>query len=267
MRRHLMRLLLVMVALVAGDAGRAWADFGTNITISDLNYDATAWHGDYEDQEVEPGMTDGQRWDLEGFYLDGTALTMVGGFDFANGEWGTSSMWYAGDIFIDIDGDAVYGDIHGTTNGNHTVTNSFGYDYVLDLDFSDFTYDLYALDSDSRTRTTFYAENQGSSPWRYFDGGTWEGTGSIGYATGYSDADAGLLGGWHNAVTIGTPFLPWGTNDITVHFTYQSGADNLMGHCAVVPIPGAVVLGVLGLSSSGWLIRRKQRKGLGVSKG
>ena len=85
MRRHLITLLAVMSVLVAGDVGRTWADFGTNITISDLNYDGTAWHGDYEDQEVEPGVTDGQQWDLEGFYLDGTQLAMVGGFDFVNG--------------------------------------------------------------------------------------------------------------------------------------------------------------------------------------
>jgi len=256
MRRHVMTLLMAMGALVAGDVGRAWAGFGTEITISDLNYDTTLWHGDYEDQEVEPGMADGQGWDLEAFYLDGTQLTMVGGFDFVNGQ----DSWESGDIFIDIDGDAVYGDIHSGTDGNRTVQNTFGYDYVLDLDFSDSTYEVRALNADSRTETAYYAENQGSSPWRYADGGTLEGTGSFDHLTGLSDADVGLSGGWHNVVTIDTPFLSWSTNDITVHFTYQSGADNLMGHHAVVPVPGAAILGVLGLSSSGWLIRRKQRQ-------
>ncbi len=258
MRRHVVTLLLVMGVLVASDAGRVWADFGTEITISDLNNDATAWHGDYEDEEVEPGMTDGQQWDLEGFYLDGTQLTMVGGFNFADGQWGDSHLWSAGDIFIDIDGDAAYGDIHDTTNDNEVVQNTFGYDYVLDLNFLDLTYDLYALDDESRTETAYYAENQGSSPWRYYDGGTLEGTGDVGYQTGLGDADLGLSGGYHNALTIDTPFLPWDTSDITVHFTYQSGADNLMGHHAVVPLPGAAILGLLGLSYSDWLIRRRR---------
>ncbi len=258
MRRDVIALLMLAGALATGAATPVRADLGTNITISDLNHEATYWHGDYEDQEVEPGMTAGQQWDLEAFFLDGTQLTMVGGFNFQYGEGGTSNTWYAGDIFIDIDGDAVYGDIHGSTNGNWDVANAFGYDYVMDLDLSDSTFRLYALDETAFVTTAYYAENQGSSPWRYVSGGALEGTGSISYASGYSDADVGLLGGYHNAVTIDTPFLPWSTHDITVHFTYQSGADNLMGHHIVIPLPGAAILGVLGLGSSGWLIRRRR---------
>ena len=40
-----------------------------------------------------------QKWDLEGFFLQGTTLTMIGGFDFLNGE----SNYTSGDIFISID--------------------------------------------------------------------------------------------------------------------------------------------------------------------
>ena len=79
------------------------------------------WNTEKEDNEVEPGATPGQSWDMEGFFFangtdDGVAansLAMVGGFDFAEGE----SWVDSGDIFIDTD-----------------MSNDY-YEYVLDLNF------------------------------------------------------------------------------------------------------------------------------------
>ena len=54
---------------------------GDNITI---------WDGmgvvDVEDNEVAPGCVASQVWDLEGFFLDGNMLTMVGGFNYVTGQ-------------------------------------------------------------------------------------------------------------------------------------------------------------------------------------
>ena len=58
------------------------------ITIND-NREGTGnswWENTNEDQEVEPGMVYNQSWDLEGFFLNGTSLTMIGGFDFEDGN-------------------------------------------------------------------------------------------------------------------------------------------------------------------------------------
>ena len=102
--------------------------FATNITICDKNYNTTptpTWYTSQEDQEVEPGMQTGQLWDLEGFLLDGTLLSLVGGYNFKNGQSGFDS----GDIFIDVNGNAIYGDIDGTTDGNSEVLKTYGYDY------------------------------------------------------------------------------------------------------------------------------------------
>ena len=88
------------------------------------------------------------------FFLDGNILSMVGGYDFLNGEWGTNDKWMSGDIFLDTSGDAKFGDIHGSTDGNINVLNTFGYDYVIDLDFSDIdnlTYDVYEIDTGGQT--------------------------------------------------------------------------------------------------------------------
>ena len=74
-------LLLGLMFLMAQNA---WA---LNITISDGNYDSSSWNGDYEDNEVEPGMVTGQDWDLEAFVLNGTWLSLIGGYDFINGRY------------------------------------------------------------------------------------------------------------------------------------------------------------------------------------
>jgi len=66
-----------------------------DITIYDNRGTGTGWYGGNEDQEVEPGMVNTQAWDLEGFFLQGNSLSMVGGFDFKNGYEGYKS----GDIF------------------------------------------------------------------------------------------------------------------------------------------------------------------------
>src|SRR5450432_183619 len=81
--------------------------FGTSITISDKNNDgsdptvASNWYSDREDNETEtnPPTINGQGWDLEGMYLKGNTLTLVGGFDFKNGMTYGSSVFRGGDVF------------------------------------------------------------------------------------------------------------------------------------------------------------------------
>ncbi len=70
-------MLILSVLLIAGNA----MAFGLEITIFDGNKGGSRnwWKYEREDQEVEPGMVDRQKWDLEGFFLDDTLLTMVGG--------------------------------------------------------------------------------------------------------------------------------------------------------------------------------------------
>ncbi len=232
-------ILGISMLVVLLSAGSVFA-FGTEITIYDEN--GTQGIGTAsEDNEAEPGMVQSQAWDLEAFFLDdNNALTMIGGYDFVNG----ASNLYSGDVFIDVDGDAVFGDIHDwTTAGNDTVTNTFGYDYVLDMDFDGKTYDVYQLDADSRTITSYYGQNQGSNPWRYADGGTLL---AENVAFGYdnmTDEQTGFSG-WdtdsHNVVSgLDLNFL---ASDVPVefvaHFTMECGNDNLMGRgtlAAVTP--------------------------------
>ncbi len=239
------------------------------ITIYDGNYSsASAWYGQSENNEVEPGMVTSQSWDLEGFFLEYTNLYMVGGYDFKNGNQGFTS----GDIFIDIDGDAEYGDIHGTQNGQRDMTDTYGYDYVIDLDFSSLTYTVLGLDSDTVLRTAYYSANQGSSPWQYVSNGNVMTTGQITYEESSSDAadffnDSDL----HNMVAVDLSFLLGVDADtITYHFTMGCGNDNLMGQSGEIlssgsgshaPEPGTILLLGFGMLSFAGLTRANANKG------
>ena len=273
--------LFSVVTLVFGMMTGSSHAFGVNITISDENYDtsggASSWYTNHEDQEVEPGMQTGQRWDLEGFFQNGTQVTMVGGYDFKNGEVGNNKRWYSGDIFIDVDGDAKYGNIDGSADGIFEVKNTFGYEFVLDLSEDMTSYSIYRLTSASVVKTAYYQQNQGSSPWQYATGGELIGSlnaGTITYETGLTDAETGFKGDsnntpTHNAVTVDLAFLSDRnltkgyqlTSTFTLHYTMGCGNDNLMGkYVAPVPEPSTILLISAGLCGLVGMSRKRLLK-------
>jgi hypothetical protein len=238
---------------------------GTNITVNDLVNGGTSWYGSSantsvgrEDNEVEVNCVTAQTWDLEAFYLDGYTLSLVGGFDFVNGSEGYTS----GDIFIDINGDAKYGPGTGGGSGNSVVENTFGYDYVLDIDFATMTYDVYLLVDGVSTVTVFYSQNDESNPWAYNDGGELFALGTIDYMGGLTDADVGgLQGGSHNVARFDLGFLQYAegfNGSFLSHFTIGCGNDNIMGKgTAPVPEPATLLLLGTGLLGLAGLSRKK----------
>jgi len=263
--------LLVCIATMAIGVNVYALDFGDNITIFDKNGSGSDWYGTQEDQEVEPGMQRLQKWDLEGFFQDDDKLTMVGGYNFVTGATASYGQLMSGDIFIDVDGDAQYGDIHGTSKGIKVVQERNGYDFVLDMHFDTLTYNVLQLTDHSRTQTSYEKQNQGSNPWRYYDGGIDLGiSGNIEYLGDLSHADTGFTGKYHNAATVDLGFLSeidlsgyTLAETFTTHFTMECGNDNLMGSfdpTSPVPEPSTVLLlgaGLLGLVGYGKSRRKK----------
>lgn len=153
----------VLAALLIALSGGASASIvgANNITMSDESVNASgsnpwyrngtydvngAWTG--EDQEVEPGMVYNQNWDLEGMFLTGTTLTLVGGWNFQNGytSW-DSKLYTSGDIFLGYkfsgDTDPVkYGESGNKLPNGGNLTGSYGYDFVLRVNWGTGAYDI-----------------------------------------------------------------------------------------------------------------------------
>ena len=253
--KQMLRLFIALLMCTCLSAPVAALELGSDITIYDKNSTAeTGWYSAQEDDEVEPGMAASQAWDLEGFFLEQNSLSMVGGFNFTAGVTGYEK-YSSGDIFIST-GTPEFGvSVLSGVQNNISVENRYGYDYVLDLNFSDDSYTVYEIDENTRVLTAYYLQNEGSSPWQYVSGG--QDTGIEGQFLFHSNlTDTGFLGTSHYALTgFDLSFLGHDT-EFYAHFTMGCGNDNLMGQGTVVPEPSTFLL----LAAGGgllWLARRK----------
>ncbi|OQY18441.1 MAG: hypothetical protein B6I36_06980 [Desulfobacteraceae bacterium 4572_35.1] len=209
-----------------------------------------------EDNEVEPGCVRNQKWDLEGFFFEKNILSMVGGYNFKDGV----SEIKSGDIFISTTNvNKTTGNTSSTT-GNNELFNNYGYDYVLDLDFNNFTYDVVAIDTDTMVTSSYYTQNQSSNPWRYASGGeTLKQNMDFEFLVGKdNDFSSNFSGNNHYAVTgFDLSFLGHGTNFYS-HFTMGCGNDNLMGKGIVTPEPSTFLLMGAGLIGLAFSFRRRK---------
>jgi hypothetical protein len=244
-----------------------------------------------EDQEVEPNCVATKVWDLEGFAVgkigvSTTAKTLytIGTWNFTNGEPGDpkGGNWTSGDIFISIGSKPVYGtQASGSSSvggdSNMEISNTFKYNYVLDMHWTAGTFDIYAIDNDTLL-SVYYDQNDESNPYKYVSGGTKINqngalsfsylTGTVGLNKALTDAEVlaqyGVTAtdGTHNVVGTDLSTIWNGYDEIWFHFTQECGNDNLMGYQARdihAPVPPSALLlgtGLLGLVGLRW--RRRQ---------
>ena len=258
-----MFIAILALGLVLMSMPAAFAiELGTNITIYDgSTHGSNSWYGTQEDNEVEWRSVANQSWDLEGMFLKGTTLSLVGGWDFVSGHSGaggdydsdSDGLYTSGDVFIDVDG-VDYG-------------TAYGYDYAFDVDWGTGTYNLMKLSSSSTYLETTYVSS--SNPWKYKDGGTQVGSSGTFKTTALTANEAAALGlmGYdgnddHNVVSF--DLLPILDNlnvskiDFTAHFTMECGNDNLMGQgTAPVPEPQTLLLMGIGLLGLAFIGRKK----------
>lgn len=234
----------------------------SNITIYDEDgYYGTSSSIGREDQETEPNMINNQYWDMEGFFLDGANLSAVAGFDFRDGYRHEGLLYTMGDIFIDVTGDAQYG-TSSHSRWNNTSLLNYGYEYVLDVDWSNLTYNAYQLNSRSSFVSVIEGQNiPESNPFRLqLTSELLLSSGSLLYQENLTNAQTGFTGGTHYSVSgFNLAFLGDNTT-FTSHLTMLCGNDNLMGR-GTVDVPNVPEPSILGFLPFGLLllagIRRK----------
>jgi hypothetical protein len=273
-----------LLALLAATSVAHALPIGQSVTISDANFSgvnsAGNWYADREDNETEtnPNTANAQVWDLEGMFLSGSQLTMVGGFDFQNGTAHGARTYKSGDIFFDINGDAVYGQAANGGSGVSafgsltTSSNSYGYDYVLDFNAAMTSYSVYSLTAASQVLKV--TDVPSSNPWRYVSGGTllqgysnvaiggYGLLGDVSTLTSFNSLSLGLKGDGtnnnHYFISVDLSFLPVGTATLA-HYTMECGNDNLVGGFSVPESGMGWVL--VGASLAGLLAMRRRLAG------
>lgn len=273
MRRAIaVSLVLGLVACGAASAMMLQGtDIGSNITVFDghsgSGFDGGSMGQGLEDQEVDmyPGAVGiPQAWDFEGWFLEASVqrLTAIGGWNFEQGypDGVSSDKWINypfGDVFIDIDGDA---EIPGYAGPPAETPGTYGYDYVLEMDWDSGAFNL--VDLEGAELEYVQAGKEYSNPFGYAGGGDIIGAGTVTYLTGLSDAEVGFEGGdgSHNAAIFELSQLDdgeWLHEIETVHLTVLCGNETGNGK---VP-DGGMTIALLGMALMGFvtLMGRKRR--------
>ena len=179
-----------------------------------------------EDNETEPSTYTGDPWDLEALVYDSASskLSLVGTYDFKNGQRDNNTLYSSGAIFM-------------RAAGSH----SWAYAYVLD--FNNNTYSLY-----NNFTTTDPSDIPASAPFS-INAATANllGTGAMDYTTGILDPfGLGLQrqsGTGHNEIDLGLNLLPGDLLDsFDVHYTISCGNDDIEGHYQNVPDGGVTAM-------------------------
>jgi hypothetical protein len=235
---------------------------------------STSANNDREDNETESGFNGSshvntigsQKWDLEGMSFQGSTLSLVGGFNFKDGQMDGNTLIRPGQLFIKVGGNAP--GFSPLANTTATIKNVYGYNYAVDM----ITGKVYNLTANSDLYSTTY-DFLGSNPWKYagtdyddsadvlfYSGLTPSGvvnkTGESSFSTLLGDA--AVANDKHYVASVDlSDFMTLNSGDnIWFHYAEQCGNDSMRG-LLHVPDAGST-LGLLGLGLFTLAIIRRQ---------
>lgn len=273
-------VLLLTVFVSVGTASAT--PLGTNITILDYPVSTPPPNGyngkgiGKEDDETEgnPATYQGQAWDVEGLFLNGNLLQMIGGYKFDTGvTWSDNYNYRSGDIFINL------------------VDTAKPWDYAIRIK-GDHTYDVYTVDSTTTLLDPLPQDVPLSTPWRVganavklipYSGNSYAFGTLTDLESGFSSWQSATdtvngetdLHFIHNSSSVLNPVVNYdnlhysvsgidlgflGSNKtFDVHFTMECGNDLILGQgTTAVPEPTTLLLLGIGLSGLGIMARRRK---------
>lgn len=248
----------MMVVAVLGGALPA---FAADITIMDGQGSGTGWYSaNRENNETEPGTITSQVWDLETMQLNGTKLSITGGYDYRTGTYSGGKWYRRGDILIDLNGDAKTMWTSGVT-ADRTLNSYFNYDFAIH--FSTTANDLSYTIIDLNSNSTFdqVTDIQKSNPWRVSDSSVYDSK------TGSFNADFAQLAtdaeGAHYSLTVDLSNSQAlmdaiaAASKMLVKYTIECGNDTIIGETPLFNPSGSVAdagstLALLGAAFGGF---------------
>ncbi len=222
----------------------------SDITIFDNQTGSgnTYWSNHNEDQEVEPGASSDPGWDLEGMFYDNGKLSIVGEWNFKSTTNGIGS----GDIFISTQGGVSYGQGIIDNSKNTNITNSFGYNYVFDVDWIVGTYTLWQIDDTTVVKGAWDFGDGNPVAYVGGDNDVQVDKGSFSMSTDATAKFLGFTGDTHYTVSgFDLTGIDGFNHSFIAHFTQECGNDVIMGQ---VPEPATMLLlgmGLLGIGAIG----------------
>lgn len=266
MKQQLGKWFTGLAVAIAGLGGVGSAGAG-DITIYDGNSTSTTgWYGQQENNETEPGTITSQVWDLEKMLINGTQLTIQGGFNYTTGVTSGSKTYRRGDILIDLNGDAKT----MWTSGNVADKTSnlyFGYDFAIHFSADGpLTYTIVDLNSSSTFEKV--TDIQKSNPWRLADNSANDGVSDT-FTAGFQELAADAEGK-HYALTVDlSNYLPLlsaitAANEMLIKYTIECGNDTILGLASVPSLglsavtDGGTTLALFGLGLGGLTLVRSR---------